>query len=233
MLKIKDLNVSYGEIPALWGIDLEVEQGEGVAVIGSNGAGKTTLLNSIAGFLKPRKGQILYNGQSLNELSPDKIARLGLSYVPAERELFPQLSVMENLELGAYFTPKGKDALLELVFGLFPIMKERKRQHAGTLSGGEQQMLATARGLMSNPKILLLDEPSTGLAPALITKMYQSLNRLKEEGLTILLAEQQVPMALAFSNRAYVLENGQVTLSGDSKDLEENPLVKSAYLGVV
>ena len=233
MIKIEGLQVTYGETPALWDISIEVDQGEAVAVIGSNGAGKTTLLNAIVGVLRPRRGQVLFDGLSLIGLPPHKVARIGIAYVPAERELFPQMSILENLELGAYFNHQEKGPLLEFVFALFPRLKERKSQLAGTLSGGEQQMLAIARGLMSRPKVLLLDEPSTGLAPLLVMEMYRQLQQLREEGLTILVAEQQVQTALSFADRAYVLENGWVKLSGKSKDLLEDPLVKTAYLGVV
>ena len=232
MIRVEGLEVAYGETPALWDVSIEVQPGEAVAVIGSNGAGKTTLLNTIVGMLKPRKGRITYGDQSLVGLSPHRVVRLGIAYVPAERELFPQMTVLENLELGAYFLAQGKGPLLKFIFGLFPRLEERKRQLAGTLSGGEQQMLAIARGLMSRPKVLLLDEPSTGLAPLLVLEMYRQLRLLKDEGLTILVAEQHVPTALSFADRAYVLENGWMRLSGESKDLLEDPMVKRAYLGV-
>ncbi len=233
MIKVEGLEVCYGETRALWEVSIEVERGEAVAVVGSNGSGKTTLLNTIAGVLTPQKGHVSYDGRPLIGLPAHRIVRLGIAYVPAERELFPQMTVLENLELGAYFSPQGKDSLLKQMFGLFPRLEERKRQLAGTLSGGEQQMLAIARGLMSRPKVLLLDEPSTGLAPLLVLEMYRQLRQLREDGLTLLLAEQQVPTALSFADRAYVLENGRVRLSGRSKDLLGDPVVKNAYLGVV
>ncbi|MDP2936794.1 MAG: ABC transporter ATP-binding protein [Dehalococcoidia bacterium] len=232
MIRVEGLEVSYGETQSLWDVNLEVDRGEAVAVVGSNGAGKTTLLNAIVGMLRPRKGQILFDGHRLIGLSPHQVVRLGIAYVPANRELFPQMTVLENLELGAYCNIREKGPLLGFIFRLFPRLEERKRQFAGTLSGGEQQMLAIARGLMSRPKALLLDEPSTGLAPLLVQEMYRQLQQLRDEGLTILLAEQQVPTALSFTERAYVLENGWVRLSGKSKDLLEDPSVKRAYLGV-
>ncbi|MDO8690979.1 MAG: ABC transporter ATP-binding protein [Dehalococcoidia bacterium] len=232
MIKVEGLEVCYGETRALWDVSIEVARGEAVAVVGSNGAGKTTLLNAIAGMLTPQKGQVSFDGRPLVGLSPHRIVRSGIAYVPAERELFPQMTVLENLELGAYFNPQGKSSLLKLMFGLFPRLEERKRQLAGTLSGGEQQMLAIARGLMSRPKALLLDEPSTGLAPLLVLEIYRQFRQLREDGLTILLAEQHVPTALSFADRAYVLENGRVRLSGRSKDLLDDPVIKNAYLGV-
>lgn len=232
MIRVEGLEVSYGETQSLWDVNLEVGRGEAVSVVGSNGAGKTTLLNAIVGMLRPRKGQILFDGHRLIGLSPHQVVRLGIAYVPANRELFPQMTVVENLELGAYCNIREKSPLLRFIFRLFPRLEERKRQFAGTLSGGEQQMLAIARGLMSRPKALLLDEPSTGLAPLLVQEMYRQLQQLRDEGLTILLAEQQVPTALSFTERAYVLENGWVRLSGKSKDLLEDPSVKRAYLGL-
>ncbi len=232
MIKVEGLEVSYGQTRALWNVSIDVERGEAVAVVGSNGAGKTTLLNAIAGMATPQKGQIFYDGRPLAGLSSHRIVRQGIAYVPAERELFPQMTVLENLELGAYFNPQGKSSLLKFMFTLFPRLEERKRQLAGTLSGGEQQMLAIARGLMSRPKVLLLDEPSTGLAPLLVLEMYRQFHQLREDGLTILVAEQQVPTALSFADRAYVLENGWVRLSGKSKDLLDDPMVQRTYLGV-
>lgn len=234
MIKVEGIVVSYGEVDVLREINLEVGEREVVAVIGSNGAGKTTLLKAIVGLLRPRKGRILYDGIRLDGLPAHKIARSGIAYVPAERELFPQMTVLENLELGAYATTSKKavEHQLKFVFGIFPRLKERQRQHVGTLSGGEQQMVAIARGLMSRPKVLLLDEPSTGLAPFLVAEMYGQLHRLREEGLIILLAEQQVPMALSLAHRAYILENGWIRRHGNSKDLLEDPEVKEAYLGI-
>ncbi len=213
-------------------ISLEVQSGEAVGVIGPNGSGKTTLFKAIAGMLRPKSGQILYDGARLDRLRTPDVAKRGIVYIPAERELFPQMTVLENLELGAYVNPRGRGNLFEVVFGLFPRLAERKGQRAETLSGGEQQMLAIARGVMARPKVLLLDEPSTGLAPLLVAEMYRQLTRLREEGLTILLAEQQVPLALSFCERVYVLENGWIKLSGSSRDLLGDPEIKRAYLGM-
>lgn len=235
MIKVEGLVASYGEVDVLRDVNLEVGQGEVVAVIGSNGAGKTSLLKSIAGLLRPKKGNVLYDGKRLNGIPTYRIARAGVVYVPAERELFPQMTVLENLELGAFANgpeKKSKDELLKFVFGLFPRLAERREQLAGTMSGGEQQMLAICRGLMSQPRVLMLDEPSTGLAPLMVAEMYRQLRRLKEQGLTILLAEQQVPMALSLADRAYVLENGQIRRQGAAGDLMADPEVKEAYLGI-
>lgn len=214
------------------GVSLDIQDGEAVAVIGPNGAGKTTLFKAIAGMLEPRGGKILYQGARIDRLRHYDIVKRGVVYVPAERELFPQMSVLENLELGAYANYESRWERLKFVLGLFPRLEERKRQMAGTLSGGEQQMLAVGRGLMAKPRVLLLDEPSTGLAPLFVLEMYRQLARLKEAGLTILLAEQQVPHALSFSDRAYVLENGAIHLFGNSKDLLGNPEIQRSYLGV-
>jgi branched-chain amino acid transport system ATP-binding protein len=228
----EDIEVGYGDMPVVRGVSLEVRQGEAVAVIGPNGAGKTTLFKSIAGMLALRRGRILYEGARVDGLRHYDMVKRGVVYVPAERELFPQMTVLENLELGAYTNYKSRAERLRFVLGVFPRLDERKGQMAGTLSGGEQQMLAVGRGLMARPKILLLDEPSTGLAPLFVSELYRQLSRLKGEGLTILLAEQQVPHALAFTDRAYVLENGEIRLSGKSKDLLGDPEIQRSYLGM-
>ena len=232
LIAVEGLEVAYGDIAVVRGVSLEVREGEAVAVIGPNGAGKTTLFKAIAGMLKPRGGRILYQGARIDGLRNYEIVRRGVVYVPAERELFPQMTVMENLELGAYTNYKSRWERLKFVLGLFPRLAERSRQMAGTLSGGEQQMVAVGRGLMAKPRILLLDEPSTGLAPLFVSELYRQLSRLKGEGLTILLAEQQVPHALSFTERAYVLENGGIRLFGKSADLLGDPEIQRSYLGM-
>ena len=232
LIAAEGLQVGYGDMSVVRGVSLEVRQGEAVAVIGPNGAGKTTLFKAIAGMLQPRGGNILYQGARIDGLRHYEMVKRGVVYVPAERELFPQMTVLENLELGAYTNYKSRRERLKFVLGLFPRLEERRRQMAGTLSGGEQQMLAVGRGLMARPSILLLDEPSTGLAPLFVSELYRQLSRLKEEGLTILLAEQQVPHALSFTERAYVLENGGIRLFGKSKDLLGDPEIQRTYLGV-
>ncbi|MDR7482561.1 MAG: ABC transporter ATP-binding protein [Armatimonadota bacterium] len=232
MLTLERVAAAYDDVPVLREVSLEVRPGEAVGVIGPNGAGKTTLFKTIAGLLQPRSGAVTWEGRRLDALPAHQVARLGVVYIPAERELFPQMTVLENLQLGAYPHPDGSRARLESVFALFPRLAERRHQRAGTLSGGEQQMLAIARGVMLRPRLLLLDEPSTGLAPRLVAELYRQLDRLRDAGLTILLAEQQVPMALMFCRRLYVLENGRVVLSGSPEDLLGNPTLKRAYLGI-
>jgi branched-chain amino acid transport system ATP-binding protein len=232
MLTLEALAVAYGDVPVLREVSLEVRPGETVGVIGPNGAGKTTLFRTIAGLVKPRAGAIRWEGRRLDRLPPHRVAREGIVYVPAERELFPQMTVLDNLVLGTYPFPARAPSQLEFVYTLFPRLAERRHQRAGTLSGGEQQMLAIARGVMMRPRLLLLDEPSTGLAPRLVAELYRQLARLRDEGLTILLAEQQVPMALAFCQRLYVLENGRIVLAGTPQDLSTHPGLKRAYLGI-
>jgi branched-chain amino acid transport system ATP-binding protein len=232
LIGTEEIEVAYGDMPVVKGVSLEVGQGEAVAVIGPNGAGKTTLFRAIAGMLALRGGRIVYEGARIDGLHHYEIVKRGVVYVPAERELFPQMTVLENLELGAYTNYSSRAERLKFVLRVFPRLEERKRQMAGTLSGGEQQMLAVGRGLMARPRILLLDEPSTGLAPLFVSELYRQLSRLKGEGLTILLAEQQIPHALAFTERAYVLENGAIRLSGKSKDLLGDPEIQRTYLGM-
>jgi branched-chain amino acid transport system ATP-binding protein len=232
VLRADRLAVGYGETAVLHEVTLEVRRGEAVGVIGPNGAGKTTLFRTIAGLLRPRAGSVTWDGVRLDGRPPHEVARRGVVYVPAERELFPQMTVFENLELGAYPHPDGREGLLDRVYHLFPRLRERRRQRAETLSGGEQQMLAIGRGVMTRPQVLLLDEPSTGLAPRLVAEMYRQLGRLREEGLTMLLAEQQVPLALAFCERIYVLESGRVVLAGPPEALLDDPALKRAYLGM-
>jgi branched-chain amino acid transport system ATP-binding protein len=235
MLEIKGLNIHYGSIHALKGIDLEVEDGEIVTLIGSNGAGKSTTLNSVAGLLKPSSGSIRYMGKDLANAAPADIVRWGISLSPEGREVFPALTVAQNLALGAYSrNDKAEIAeTLDWVYQLFPILRERNRQTAGTLSGGEQQMLTIGRSLMSKPKLLMLDEPSLGLAPNLVLQIFELIRTINKQGITILLVEQNANMALRTANRGYVLETGRVKLSDDAKNLSNNDEVRKAYLGSV
>jgi ABC-type branched-chain amino acid transport systems, ATPase component len=233
MLTVKNLNTHYGSIHALKGIDMEIDKGEIVTLIGSNGAGKTTTLSSITGLVKPTSGDILFNDKSIKNMSPHEIVKLGISMSPEGREVFPGLSVAENLKLGAYIK-KDKASIqksYERVYDLFPRLGERKKQSAGTLSGGEQQMLAIGRALMSEPELLLLDEPSLGLAPNLVLLIFDLIESINKQGVTILLIEQNANMALSIANRAYVLETGRISLSGDAKQLSRDENVKKAYLG--
>jgi branched-chain amino acid transport system ATP-binding protein len=231
MLEASGLEAGYLGENVVEGVDLRVAAGEAVAVIGSNGAGKTTLFRAICGLLPVSAGRVRFDGRDITGRPAHRVARAGLAYVPAERHLFPGMSVRENLLLGAY--PGRPDpSAFELVFHLFPRLKERPKQAAGSLSGGEQQMLAVGRALMSRPRLLMLDEPTTGLAPKLARSAYQALGALKETGVTLLVAEQQVPLALSLADRGYVLENGRVRLEGATEDLERNPEVRRAYLGV-
>jgi branched-chain amino acid transport system ATP-binding protein len=234
MLEIKNLAVNYGAIVALHGISLSVPDGKIVTLIGANGAGKTTTLKTISGLLKPSSGEIFYSDKNIAGLPPHQIVARGISQAPEGRMIFANLTVLENLQLGAYLQ-KDKDVIrheLERVYLLFPRLKEREKQIAGTLSGGEQQMLAISRALMSRPKLLLLDEPSLGLAPLLVKTIFERIVEInREQGLTILLVEQNANLALEISHFGYVLETGKVVLQGDSKELRQNPKVKSAYLG--
>jgi len=235
MLNIESLEVCYGVIPAIKGISLNVRAGEIVSLIGANGAGKTTALKTISGLLKPGKGRVVFDGQDIGGRPAHEIVALGVSHVPEGRGVFANLTVMENLMLGAYLR-KDKDKAraeeLEVVFEKFPRLKERARQIAGTLSGGEQQMLAIGRGLMGKPKLLLLDEPSMGLAPLLVQEIFRTIKELNEKnGCTILLVEQNARMALSVAHRAYVLETGEIAMSGQSSELLDNQEIKKAYLG--
>ncbi len=234
MLEIKNLTVNYGAITALHGVSLAVPAGGIVTLIGANGAGKTTALKTISGLLKPRGGEILYDGKNIAGLPPHQIVKLGLSHVPEGRMIFANLTVMENLQMGAYLQ-KDRQVVrreLEHVFALFPRLQERERQIAGTLSGGEQQMLAIGRALMSRPKFLMLDEPSLGLAPLLVKTIFEKIVEInRQQGITILLVEQNANLALEVSHSGYVLETGKITVQGDSAALRQNPQVKSAYLG--
>ncbi len=233
MLELKNIHTFYGKIEALKGINLKVEKGEIVCLIGANGAGKTTTLLTISGIVKPKNGEIIFNAETINNYSADKIVKLGIVHVPEGRRIFPELTVEENLILGAYIQndkQKIKENL-DKVFNLFPILKERYKQLGGTMSGGEQQMLAIARALMSEPKILLLDEPSLGLAPKIVEKIFQIIIEINSQGTPILLVEQNANMALQISSRGYVIETGKIILHGSSKELLNNDQIKKAYLG--
>jgi len=234
MLEISDLSVSYGEIRALTDVSLDVDKNEVVTVIGSNGAGKTTLLRAASNLIEKSSGEILYKGTDLASMSPDDIVRSGLVHVPEERQIFPDLTVRENLMMGA-FSRSEKDDVdrdLDVVFSLFPRLKERTSQRGETLSGGEQQMLAIGRGLMSDPELLLLDEPSLGLAPQLVEEIESTVVELSDQGITILLVEQNANLALDISDRAYILQNGRVQLSGSAAELAKKDQVREAYLGL-
>ena len=233
MLKIDNINVYYGAIHALKGISVEVKQGEIVTLIGANGAGKSTTLRTISGLLKPKTGQIIFEGQNIAGTAAQNIVKLGISQVPEGRRVFAHMSVLENLELGAYLRSDSKEIKSDMdnVFTRFPRLGERRAQLAGTLSGGEQQMLAMGRALMSRPRILLLDEPSMGLAPLLVKEIFSIIKDINTTGTTILLVEQNAHMALSIANKAYVLETGRITLSGDAKELAESEEIRKAYLG--
>ncbi len=233
LLDVADLHVFYGAIHALQGVSFHVEEGEIVTLIGANGAGKSTTLKTISGLLRPRQGSITFQGRELTKVSAPNIVSLGVVQVPEGRKIFAPLTVRENLEMGAYSRSDSKEIQTSLgrVFASFPRLQERLRQHGGTLSGGEQQMLAMGRGMMANPKLLLLDEPSMGLAPLLVEEIFRIIEEINREGTSILLVEQNALMALSIANRAYVLETGNVVLEGPAKELLENPQVKAAYLG--
>ncbi len=234
VLKVSDLHVAYGAIRALKGISFEVKEGEIVTLIGANGAGKSTILRTISGLVRPNQGKISFLGQEITTVSPDKIVELGIAHVPEGRRIFANLTVMENLELGAWLRiRKDKAAFqrdVERVFTLFTRLKERQKQRAGTLSGGEQQMLAMGRALMTHGKLVLLDEPSMGLSPVLVREIFNIIREINQQGTTILLVEQNARMALRVASRGYVLQTGEVVLSGPSKDLAENEEMRKAYL---
>ena len=233
MLTLRSLQTSYGPIKALRGIDIEVSSGEIVCLLGSNGAGKTTTLMTVSGILRPDKGDIIFEGESLTVMPPSEIVRKGICHVPEGRRIFPKLTVHDNLEMGAYSAPSSDlNRNFEKVFAIFPILKERARQMGGTLSGGEQQMLAIGRSLMSNPRMLLLDEPSLGLAPIMVSRIFKIIQDINREGITVLLVEQNARAALQLSHRGYVLETGTIQLSGTGEELLGNEDVKKAYLGV-
>lgn len=234
LLEVKDLKVNYGLIQAIKGISFEINKGELVALIGANGAGKTTILHTISGLLQPKEGSIVYDGKDITKIPGHKIVSMGMAHVPEGRRVFANLSVYENLRMGSY-TRKDKAGIeetLKSVYEHFPRLEERKNQMAGTLSGGEQQMLAMGRALMSNPDMILMDEPSMGLSPLLVKEVFSIIEYCHEQGITILLVEQNAKMALSIADRAYVIETGNITMSGNAKDLLEDENVKKAYLGV-
>ena len=233
MLEVKDLEVYYGVIQAIKGVSFEVNQGEVIALIGANGAGKTTILHTVTGLLSPKKGQVLFEGRDITKVPAHKIVSMGMAHVPEGRRVFAELSVYENLKMGAY-TRKDKSEIEESlanVYKRFPRLEERKNQMAGTLSGGEQQMLAMGRALMSKPKIILMDEPSMGLSPILVNEIFDIIQAVSESGTTVLLVEQNAKKALSIADRAYVLETGNIVLEGNANDLLEDDSIKKAYLG--
>ncbi len=236
MLKVRNLSVKYGEIQALYNINIELKKNEIVAIVGNNGAGKTSLINTITGIIHCYEGEIIFNDENITNLPTDKIVQYGIIQVPEGREIFSELTVEENLELGAYqrFNKESEDKIFETldeIYSLFPILKNRKNQIAGTLSGGEQQMLAIGRGLMAKPKIMLLDEPSLGLAPLIIEEVFNVIKRLKEQEVSILIVEQNAYAALKNSDRAYIIETGRITMHDRSENLLKNEKVQEAFLG--
>ncbi|RIK44999.1 MAG: ABC transporter ATP-binding protein [Chloroflexi bacterium] len=234
LLDVKDVHAYYGNIHALKGLNLHVEEGEIVSLIGGNGAGKTTTLRVISGLLRPRQGAVLFRGEDLSHCRAHELVAKGIAMVPEGRGVFAKLTVAENLEMGAYFRndKAGIAADIERVYDLFPRLRERRKQLAGTMSGGEQQMLAIGRGLMANPRLLLLDEPSMGLAPLLVETIFQTIEEINRTGTTILLVEQNAHMALQIAHRGYVLQTGEIVLSDTAAELQKNPTVQKAYLGV-
>lgn len=235
LLRVKEVEVFYGRAQALRGISMEMEEGELVTILGANGAGKTTLLRTISGLTESRRGIIEFWGRRIDNLPPERIVRLGISHCPEGRKLFPQLTVFKNLILGAYIRRQERKEINETigrVYELFPVLKEREKQLAGTLSGGEQQMLTIARALMSNPKLLMLDEPSLGIAPLLVSRIFEVIKEINQQGTAILLVEQNAALALNVAHRAYVLETGEVVLAGEAQALLKDEKVKQAYIGL-
>ena len=234
MLEVVGIDAFYGKVQALWDVSFRVAKGEIVTIIGANGAGKSTTLKTIAGLLKPRKGQIVFEGADVTGLAPNQLVERGIVLIPEARQLWPAMTVLENLEMGAYARTArpARAQALQSVFAMFPLLKQRVRQKAGTLSGGEQQMCAIGRGLMARPRLLLLDEPALGLAPLLVREVFESLKSIREQGVTIVLVEQNVRQALALADRVFVLETGRVTLSGQASDLAHDPRIRDGYLGL-
>jgi branched-chain amino acid transport system ATP-binding protein len=234
MLRVEHVDAGYGDIQVLWDVSFHVESNEFVVLVGANGAGKSTIMRTISSLIRPTAGSIWFEDRQLDQVPAHKVIEVGVAHVPEARQLFPEMTVMENLELGS-FTPKAKarrKETMEWVFELFPRLRERYKQLAGTMSGGEQQMCAIARGLMSRPKMLLFDEPSLGLSPLLTQEIFRLVMRIREEGVTVLMVEQNVKQTLAICDRAYVLENGRIVLEGKGKELLENEQVKQAFLGI-
>jgi branched-chain amino acid transport system ATP-binding protein len=234
VLEVAGIDAFYGNAQALWDVSFRVAKGEIVTIIGANGAGKSTALKTVSGLLKPRKGQIVFEGADVTGLAPNDLVGRGIVLIPEARQLWPAMTVLENLEIGAFARSarRVRARTLESVFSMFPLLKERARQKAGTLSGGEQQMCAIGRGLMARPRLLLLDEPALGLAPRLVREVFATLKSIREQGVTIVLVEQNVRHALALADRAFVLETGRVTLSGQASDLAHDPRIRDGYLGL-
>jgi branched-chain amino acid transport system ATP-binding protein len=234
LLELKNLEASYGFLQILWDVSLNVDEGEFIGLIGPNGAGKTTMMKTIAGLMKPKSGDVLFKGTRMNDVPPHRTTQMGISYISESLNLFVDMSVRENLLMGAYIVRDRDEQLktLDFVYKLFPRLKERENQLAGLMSGGERKMLAIARGMMSEPELLLVDEPSLGLAPHLVADVFRALQTLQEAGVTILLVEQRVNSTLEISDRAYVLEQGRIVMEGASDELMTNPHVKNAYLGI-
>ena len=234
MLELKNLDAGYDFLQVLWDVSLNVNEGEFVALIGPNGAGKSTTLRTVSGLLHPKGGEVLFKGESINKLKAHEVSRMGISYVSEQLNLFTDMSVEENLILGAYaiHNTEEQQKTLNFVFELFPRLEERKKQLAGTMSGGERKMLAIARGMMSKPELMLVDEPSLGLQPSLVTEVFRSLQLLRDQGVTILLVEQNVNKTLEITERAYILEQGRIVMEGSSESMKENEHVRNAYLGI-
>jgi branched-chain amino acid transport system ATP-binding protein len=231
LLELQDVHVKYGAVAALKGVSLEVSEGEIVTLLGANGAGKTTTLRTISGLLRPAAGNVVFDGRPIDTLPAHEVLTIGIGHVPEGRRVFPRMSVVENLEMGAYQRKGGNKATMERVFELFPVLSERKSQDGGTLSGGEQQMLAIGRALMSKPRLLLLDEPSMGLAPLIVAKIFEIIKEINDDGTTVLLVEQNAAQALRLAGRGYVLETGSIVMSDDAQTLLSDDRVRAAYLG--